>query len=98
MASMTIALSGLQAAQARLNSVANNLANAQTDNFQREQVVTSPQANGGTTARSQKMPMPGANLTADMVEQKSASYAWKANVQTLKTVDTMVGSLLSVKA
>lgn len=94
MPTLTTALSGLQAAQARLNSAAN----AQTEGYQREQVQTTAQAGGGTTAKLQKMPQPGADLTADMVEQKSASYAWKANLQTIKTADTMVGSLLSVRA
>lgn len=95
---LSTALSGLQAAQARMNSAAHNVANAQTEGFRREQVVTSAQAHGGTTAQLQKLPPSGADITADLVEQQSASYAWRANLQTIKTVDTLVGSLLNAKA
>ena len=40
----------------------------------------------------------GVALEEEAVEQMSATYAFKANLQTLKTQDAMMGSLLDVKA
>ena len=40
----------------------------------------------------------GVALEQEAVEQMSATYAFKANLQTIKTQDEMVGSLLDVKA
>jgi len=92
------ALSGLQAAQTRLDVAANNVANAQTDGYQREQVVSQAQPQGGVAVQVERVPEPGANLVADVVAQQSATYSWKANLQTLKTADAMVGDLLSIRA
>ncbi|MNV91859.1 hypothetical protein D3C71_1864010 [compost metagenome] len=40
----------------------------------------------------------GVALEQEAVEQMSATYAFKANLQTIKTQDEMMGSLLDVKA
>jgi flagellar hook protein FlgE len=40
----------------------------------------------------------GSALEKDVVEQMSATYAFKANVQVLKTNDQMMGALLNTKA
>jgi len=40
----------------------------------------------------------GVALEKEAVEQMSATYAFKANLQTIKTQDEMMGSLLDVKA
>jgi flagellar hook protein FlgE len=37
-------------------------------------------------------------LAEDVVQQMSASYSFKANLLTLKTHDSMLGSLLDLKA
>lgn len=92
------AISGLQTAQLRLNASANNVANAQTDGYRRDVVRTQPQANGGVQAQVEKLPEPGSDLAADLVEQKSAAYAFKANVQVIKTADETLGRLLDVRA
>ncbi len=92
------ALSGLQTAQMRLNAAANNIANAQTEGFRRDVVRAQPQAQGGVQGRIEKMPESGSDLAADMVAQKSATYAFKANVQMLKTADETLGRLLDTRA
>jgi flagellar hook protein FlgE len=93
-----IANSGLQAAQNRLGASAHNIANLNTPAFQRlrtEQVaVASP---GGVMATAQREPQ-GAALEQEVVEQMSATYAFKANLQVLKAEDRMMGSLLDVRA
>jgi flagellar hook protein FlgE len=95
---LSIAQSGLQAAQARLNVSANNVANAQTEGFRRDQVQAVAQADGGVRTQVSKMPQSGADLMQDLLDQKSATYAFKANLQTVKTADEMMGRLLDVRA
>jgi flagellar hook protein FlgE len=94
----TTALSGLQAAQARLNSAANNIANAQTTDYRREQVVSQSRPGGGVSTQVEKLPEPGADLLQDTVDQMSASYAYKANLQVIKTSERMAGALLDTRA
>ena len=93
-----IANSGLQAAQNRLGASAHNIANLNTPGFQRlrtEQAAV-PGA-GGVAATTQREPQ-GAALEQEVVEQMSATYAFKANLQVLKAEDRMMGSLLDVRA
>ena len=40
----------------------------------------------------------GPELATDLVEQKAASYQYRANLKTIQTEDQMMGSLLDVKA
>lgn len=92
------ALSGLQAAQTRLQVSANNVANAQTEGFQREVVQQQANPNGGVSTRVEKLPEPGADLATDLVEQKMAAYSFQANLKVLKTDEAMTGSLLNTQA
>lgn len=94
----SIASSGLQAAQLRLGTSAHNVANQQTTPFQRQSVAQQAQPGGGVSASVQTARSSGPNLEADMVEQMSATYSFKANLQTLRTADHMLGTLLDVRA
>ena len=98
MNTLSIAQSGMQAAQLRLNASANNVANAQTEGFRRDQVQQQAQAGDGVTARVDKVPQPGTDLAQDLVEQNSATYAFKANVQMIRSADDMMGRLLDMRA
>lgn len=100
MASLSaIANSGLQAAQLRLDSAAHNVANMNTPNFRRQEVrQQSVEPQGGVQASLQRSGVEGTSLEQDVVEQMAATYAFKANIATLKTADQMMGSLLNVKA
>lgn len=92
------ALSGLQAAQTQLQASANNVANAQTEGYRRDAVRQQAEPDGGVSARVEKLPEPGADLAADLVEQKMASYTFQANLKVLKTADTLAGSVLDTLA
>lgn len=92
------ALSGLQAAQTRLHVSAHNVANAQTEGFRPDTVRATPQATGGVQTQVEKRPAPGVDLLAERVEQLSATYAFRANLQTLRTTDDTLGSLLDASA
>lgn len=96
---LNTAISGLQVSQLRLNASANNVANAQTDGFRRDLVRQEAQpSSGGVIAQVDKSPQPGADLIQDVVDQQSATYAFKANLQVVKTADEMMGRLLDVRA
>jgi flagellar basal body rod protein FlgC len=95
---LSTAVSGMQAAQTRLAVTANNIANAQTEGYRRDQVRAAAEASGGVRTQVDKLPEAGANLVADQVEQKAAAYAFDANLRTIKTMDTVAGSLLSARA
>ena len=95
-----IGSSGLQAAQLRLDASANNVANMNTPNFRRQVVQQEATADSaGVRATVQREPQAeGVALEQEAVEQISATYAFKANLQTIKAQDEMMGSLLNVKA
>lgn len=100
-----IGLSGLRAAQLRLDVGAHNIANAQTPGFQRQQVVqTANPESGGVTARVERETQAAAeggdlgHLAEDLVGGKMALYSFAANLQVVKTEQDMLGTLFDAKA
>jgi flagellar hook-associated protein FlgK len=96
---LSIGSSGMQAAQLRLDASAHNVANLSTPGFRR-QVVEQTEAPGsaGVQASVQRAGQEGAALESDVVEQMSATYAFKASLQVIKTNDRMMGALLDTRA
>ena len=92
----SIALSGLNAASSQLATAAHNIANAQTPVFRRQLVQQAAQAEGGVVVSIGRACTTGDALAEDVVAQMSATYAFKANVLTLKAQDRMLGSLLDL--
>lgn len=97
-AASPIALSGLKAAQLRLDSSAHNVANQQTDNFRRQEVTQESNAAGGTRASVRRAAVPGEAVAKDRVEQISAGYHFVANLKVIETEKKTMGSLLNEKA
>lgn len=89
----SIAQSGMHVAQQRLDASAHNVANQQTAGFRRQQVEQQAVPEGGVTAQTVRGPE-GVALEQEAVEQISASYAYLANLQVLRTNDRMQGTLL----
>lgn len=94
----SIASSGMQAAQTVMRTSANNVANANTAGFQRQEVRQTAQAQGGVEATVKASDEKKASLEADVVAQLQAKNAFLANLQVFKTNDAMAGSLFSSKA
>lgn len=94
--SPAIALSFMNAAQARLDVHAHNIANLGTDGFRRQQVVQSGLASGATSVALSQAPVAGQSMEADMVGLLQAKNAFLANVAVFRTGDRMMGSLLDV--
>lgn len=98
-----IGLSGLRAAQTRLDTTAHNVANAQTPGFRRHTVQQTavPDAGGvQTQVVREDTEQAGdlGHLAEDLVEQRSALYSFAANLKTIQTEDRMLGSLLDAQA
>lgn len=94
----SIAVSGMQAAQQRMQSSAHNVANLGTENFKREETTSKPRAGGGINVQVQQAATPGPSLEKDMVDQLQAKNAFLANLKVFKTADAMAGVLLNQKA
>lgn len=95
----SIASSGLQAAQLRLGASAHNVANLHTPGFHRQAVAQQTRPDqGGVTASVQRKPQQGVALEQEAVEQISATYAFKANLQTFQAADRMLDALLDTRA
>ncbi len=92
------ALSGMKAAQTQLNVAANNVANAQTPGFRRQQAEMTAQPDGGVQARVTTGPREGPALETDLVAQLQAKNAFLANLAVFKTSDRMAGALFDDKA
>ncbi len=95
----SIAQSGLQAAQARLDASAHNTANMNTPGFRRLRAAPSEVAGrGGVATAVPRAPQEGVALEPEVGGPMTATYAFKANLQTLQTQDRMMGALLDVRA
>lgn len=95
----SISLSGMQAAQQRLQASAHNVANLQTEDFRRQQVTQQARGEGGgVDASTRRAAVPGAALEADVVDQLMAKNAFAANVAVFRTADRMAGTLLDERA
>lgn len=99
-----IGLSGLRAAQTRLDSSAHNVANVQTQDFRRQQVSQTerPAGSGVDTRVNRDGSSAGSDgfghLAGDLVEQRMSLYSFAANLRTVRTQDEMLGTLLDAKA
>lgn len=100
-----IGLSGMRAAQLRLDVGAHNVANALTPGFQRQQVVqTANPESGCVTARVERETQAAAaggdlgHLAEDLVGGKTALYSFAANLQVVKTEQDMLGTLFDERA
>jgi len=94
----SIALSGMQAAQTRLQASAHNVANLSTEDFRRQEVRQTPRSDGGVNAEVERATKTGPALLRDVVEQLEAKNAFLANLAVFKTNDRLAGALLDEKA
>jgi flagellar hook protein FlgE len=94
----SIGLTGLNAAQLRLDSAAHNVANLNTEGFKRQTVTQEELPHqGGTRASVGRSDQEGVVLEQELVDQISAAYAYKANLKTVQTQDEVLGTLLDMR-
>jgi flagellar hook protein FlgE len=94
----SISLSGMNAAQTRLDSSAHNIANVKTKGFKRQEVNQVEQKDGGVAASVNTSSVEGAALETDMIAQLQAKNAFLANLAVFKTSNQMSGALLDQRA
>ena len=94
----TSALSGLRAARTKLAVTANNIANASTGGFHRQEVAQTASPNGGVDVAVNRSTAPGADTIADALGQMAARQAFMANLAVFKSNQQMLGQLLDAKA
>ena len=98
------AASGLRATSQNLRERANNVANATTPDFQRQEVRTQSQEAGGVTTDvvdvgpSQNSEQPGADarLAEDLIGAKKAETSFKANATVLASTDKTFDEALDI--
>ncbi len=97
---VSTSLSGMNAAQTRLDVATNNIANLSTDNFTRKEVVQADLPQGGTkVADIKNAAQPGNNLEADMVEQLKARNTYMTNLSVFKSNnDMLMGTIIDINA
>ena len=93
-----IAMSGMQAAQARLGVSAHNMANLGTDRFHRQRATSGSLVTGGVVVQIERVGLEGNTLERDVVEQLRAKNAFLANLAVFRASDGMAGALLSIRA
>lgn len=100
MMNISTSLSGMNAAQTRLDVAANNIANLSTDNFTRKEVVQTDLPQGGTkVADIKSAAQSGNNLEADMVEQLQARSTYLTNLSVFKSNnDLLMGAIVDITA
>ena len=97
----SIALSGMNAAQAALGVAGHNIANTATRGFQRQQAVAATAPEGGVATSVRTLPASGEgldSLATDLVGQLQAKNAFFANLAVFRTGDAMTGALLDAVA
>jgi flagellar basal body rod protein FlgG len=94
----SIALSGMNTAQTRLDASAHNVANLSTEGFRRQEVVQTEQSGGGVSPAIRRSASTGPALEQDVVEQLQAKNSFLANLAVFKTSNKMAGVLLDQKA
>ena len=103
--SVGTALSALKVGQTKLDVTANNIANVSTEKFQQKTTNISEQSNGGVKVDSISTPrnenetnINNVNLEEQMAGLIQEQHYYSSNLQTIKTADKMLGSLINIKA
>lgn len=81
-----------------MGASAHNLANAQTEGFKRQEAVQEANPQAGVQVSIRSAAAAGPDPLRDIVEQKSASYAYRANLKVIETEKKLKGSLLNERA
>jgi hypothetical protein len=97
-----IGLSGMRAAQLRLDPHAHNIATAQTPDYRRQVTAQTarPDAGGVDTqiGREAGASPPLSRLADDLVGERLSRFSFAANLRTVRTEDRMLGALLDLRA
>ena len=94
---LSIAQTGLRAAQTQLAVAGHNIANQGTPGFRRQTAQAQAALTGGVRVSLGRASEPGTAMEADVVGLLQAKHAFLANLAVFKTQDRMIGSLLDTR-
>jgi flagellar basal body rod protein FlgG len=94
----SIALSGINVAQQRLQAAANNIANAATPGYQRQRVESVAGPGGVSAVITREAESRPGLYVEDAVEVLAATQAFEANLLVIRAEDRMLGSLFDAFA
>ena len=96
---LSIATSGMNAAQLNLQASAHNIANLSTEGFRREEVVQAEAPNGaGVEASLTRSSKVGSSMETDVIGLLQGKNAFLANLAVFRASDRMHGALLDIAA
>lgn len=95
-------VSSILSNQTYMNNDANNVANVNTERYVPRETTISETQNGGTKANTSLAADNGSkqsqtDLSKEITDQISIQNIEKANVQSIRTQDEMLGSLLDIR-
>lgn len=93
---LSIGLSGMRAAQLRMDVAGHDIANAGTRGLQRQQVVQQAAEGGGVRMQLDAATASGPGLAADLVALRQAQHLFSANLRTVQAADDRLGTLIDV--
>ncbi|MCV2364016.1 flagellar basal body rod protein [Paucibacter sp. DJ1R-11] len=93
---LSTALSGISAANERLRASAQNTVSNGAADFRRQQLQAQQSDQSSTQLR--QVPATGQSAEADLATQKSATYAFVANLRVLQTQLRASGTMLDIHA
>ena len=91
---LNIAASGIRFGQTKLDAAANNVANANTEGYERKEVVGVAEPGGGV--RPVVVPGVDDGLAADIVQSIIAKHSVSANAAMFRKADGVVGDLIDL--
>jgi len=93
--SFNSSVSGLRAAVARVDNVANNVANVNTEGFQPQRVVQSEGAARDSVSLS-VVGQHAQDLAQDMTELMSSARSYDANLRVISMKNNMIGETINL--
>jgi len=93
---LSIAASGLQAAQARMNVAANNIANLSTPGYKAQRVDLAAAPSGGVDVEGIQSTGQAVDPATAFTNFRQAALIYGANAMVVKMADQMYGSLLDI--
>jgi flagellar hook protein FlgE len=91
----SVALSGMKAAQALMNTAANNISNSSDPNFKAKETILSDVSGGGVQIAGSRE-IPTNDLATQLANLKQAAFLYKANAAVIRAAATITGSLLDI--
>jgi flagellar hook-associated protein FlgK len=92
----SIGVSGMRAAQQRMDLAGHHIAHVATPGLPRLQVVQHAQDGGGVRIQLAQAEGPGQGLAADLVELRQAQQLFTANLRTVQAADDRLGRVLDL--